>query len=488
MTRRGINILIAMTLIVAAVPTFGQQAKQKDVDELKRAVETQEESIRQLKERIRELEGGVAPRVVPPAEAPPAAAAETGEPISPAEEIEAMMARKYGRQSPIQYRANFDDKQEAAPRPSDETFDTQFRGYIPIPNTVFLLKFNPKPRLDMMFDSRNSGDDFRFVPAKVPVEHTPQHGGGERFNANGNGSQIRVDMRAPALNSNFRLYYQNDFFGSDTRHFQYRLQHFYGQAYGIVAGFTYGVFEDPDAWPDTLDYEGPNSVIFARRPLLHYTLSLAEHWNMTLGIEDPDSFVDTTGDPDASPRTRAPDGGFNIRWEPGAFGHIQFSTIMRSIGVDGDTLGSDDVFGWGVNLAGSLNVTPRDTAQFWFVYGQGVGGMGNDTSFVNSDAAFDNDGDLVALDYGSAMLALTHKWTPRWRSTATYGYANLENTGMQADDAYDFTHYASVNLVFQIYKRVSIGGEGLYGFHEVKSNDDGDVFRFQMSIIYAPFD
>jgi hypothetical protein len=33
--------------------------------------------------------------------------------------------------------------------------------------------------------------------------------------------------------------------------------------------------------------------------------------------------------------------------------------------------------------------------------------MGNDTSFVNSDAAFDSDGNLVALDYGSAMLALT---------------------------------------------------------------------------------
>lgn len=149
---------------------------------------------------------------------------------------------------------------------------------------------------------------------------------------------------------------------------------------------------------------------------------------------------------------------------------------------------SSDVFGWGVNLAGSLNVSSRDTMQFWGVFGQGVGGMGNDTSFVDSDAAFDNDGDLVPLEYASGMLAWTHRWSTRWRSTATYGYADLENTGAQTDDAYDFTHYASTNLVYQIFKRFSVGIEGLYGYHEVKDNDDGDALRLQVSMLYAPFD
>jgi len=480
--------VIATALLTVAGSLPAQQASQSDIDALKRAVDTQEESIRQLKARIKDLEGGAVEPAPAPAAPPPAAAADTGEAPSPAEEMEAKMAKKYGRQSPIQYRGSFDDKQEAAARQSDETLDITYRGFIPIPNTVFLLKFNPKPRLDMMLDSDNSGDDFRFVTAKIPVEHSPQHGGGERFNANGNGSQIRVDLRAPALNSNFRLYYQNDFFGSDSRNFQYRLQHFYGQAYGLLVGFTYGIFEDPDAWPDTVDYEGPNAVVFARRPLVHYTLSLAEQWNLTLGLEQPDIFVDTSGDPDASKRTRAPDGGFNVRWEPGDLGHMQFSTIFRSIGIDGGTGKSEDVFGWGINLAGSLNVSRSDTVQFWGVYGQGVGGMGNDTSFVNSDAALDRHGNLVPLDYVSGLLALTHRWTPRWRSTATYGYANLENTAMQPDDAYDFTHYASVNVVYQIFKRFSIGLEGLYGYKQEKDNDNGDVFRLQVGLLYSPFD
>lgn len=484
MNVRFARIAVVTLLLIGAARASAQQANQKDIDELKRAVDAQEQSIRALKARIQELEGGKAQ----PPPAPPAPAAKQDEVTTPAEVVEAKIAAKYGRQSHVTYRGTFDDKQEAAARPSDYTFDPEYRGFIPIPNTVFMLKFNPKPRLDMTLDTDNSGDDFRFVPAKVPVEGSPQHGGGERFNANGNGSQLRIDMRAPAMEGNFRFYYQNDFFGSDSKNFQYRLQHLYGQYYGLVAGFTYGVFEDPDAWPDTLDYEGPNSVIFARRPLVHYTISFTDDWTMTLGLEDPDIFIDKTGDPNASTRTRAPDAGFNVRWEPADFGHMQFSTIFRSIGVDGDMNQSSDVFGWGINLAGSLDMTSSDTMQFWGVFGQGVGGMGNDTSFADSDAAFDKHGDLVPLDYVSGLLALTHRWSPRWRSTGTYGYVNLENTAMQADDAYDFTHYASVNLVYQIFKRFSVGVEGLYGFHQVKDNDNGDVFRFQVSMLYAPFD
>ena len=475
--------VLALVLLGSAASVPAQQASQQQIDELKRAVQQQEQSIRDLKARINELEGGkplqVAPQepVVRPGEAP-----------APAEEEEARVKAAYGIQSHVLYRANMDDKQEAAPRPGEYLLDPSYRGYIPIPYTVFMLKFNPKPRLDMMLDTDNPGNDVRFVPARIPVEGQSNHGGGERFNANGNGSQIRVDMRAPTLPGNYRLYYQNDFFGSDSSDFQFRLQHFYGQAYGIVGGFTYGIFEDPDAWPDTVDYEGPNAVIFARRALLHYTLTLPANFFLTLGLEDPKAFINTTGDPNAESKFRAPDGGFNVRWEPGDLGHIQFSSIFRSLGIQGDIVDDQDVFGWGLNLAGSINITPNNTFQFYGVYGQGVGGLGNDAGFDDSDAALDGDGDLVALEYVSGMLAFTHVWTPRWRSTATYGYVNVENTGMQADDAYDYTHYASANLIYKIFKRLSVGGEVLYGFRNVKSGDDGDVVRFQMSFVYAPFD
>jgi hypothetical protein len=90
---------------------------------------------------------------------------------------------------------------------------------------------------------------------------------------------------------------------------KYRLQHLYGQFHGVVGGFTYSFWEDPDAWPDTVDYQGPNAMINARRPVLHFTRELTEHWNYTIGLEDPNTEIDTSGDTDSTKRQNAPDGG-----------------------------------------------------------------------------------------------------------------------------------------------------------------------------------
>jgi len=497
------TVAMAAVLLAGGIPATAQTDQQREIDALKKILEQQEQSIQELKRRIRDLESGArtaAPAPTPTAiPAPPPAAstvAKTGEAPSPAEDMEARLRAQgaFGHPSPVTYRGNLDDRQTAAPRPGDYTFDPQYRGFIPIPNTVFMVKFNPRPRLDMTVDSQNSGDDFRFVPALLPLQGTSEYGGGEQFNMNSNGSQLRLDMRAPTMPGNFRVYYQNDFFGSDTKNMQYRLQHFYAQYYGVVGGFTYGVFEDPDAWPDTVDYEGPNAVVFARRPLIHYTTALTDEWNFTVGLEAPNIYLDTSTRPNvpseanAQLSTRAPDGGFNLRWEPGNLGHVQFSTILRSIGAHDTAKGDQNVFGWGVGLSGVFDVTERDTLLGWLVYGQGIGGMGNDTSFVNSDAAFSTGGTLVPLEYASALGAVTHRWTPRWRSTATFGYANLQNAGSQPGDAYDYTYYASGNLVYQLYKRLSVGGELLYGFKEAKSGDTGDDVRFQVGVVYSAFD
>jgi hypothetical protein len=478
---------LAVTVFLLGVPMTApaQQAASENSDEITQRLEKQDQTIRRLEERINELEGGAASSRPLPEAGPVPPVTKPGEAPSPAEEAEAVL---YGHKDPVEYRGAFTDRQQAAARPADYTFDPEYRGFIPIPNTVLMIKLNARPRLDMIMSSTDPGSDFRFVPALFPVEGQPGYDTGSRFNASANGTQLRLDMQAPSVPGGFRFFYQNDFFGSDTRNMQYRLQHLYGEYYGVVAGFTYGVFEDPDAWPDTLDYEGPNSVIFARRPLVQYKTRLSDNWQFTLALEDPDIYVDTTGDPDARQRTRAPDGGFNFRWTPGELGHVQFSTIFRSIGIDGVTVPSNDVFGWGVNLAGALEVTSRDTIVFWFVTGDGVGGMGNDTSFLNSDAALDADGELEALRYYSTMIALTHNWTPRWRSTATHGYVNLENTAMQDPNAYHLSHYASLNLIYKVLKRLSVGIEGLYGYKKVKSDSSNDVFRVQVSIAYSIFD
>jgi hypothetical protein len=494
--------MAAILAVMLATPRLHAQTAE-DFQKLKAMVEQMQKTIEAQNARIAELETNRAAQPAAPATAP-AATAPAAPPGAGAARLQAnspsiqtmekvAAGEQIGQQSQVTYRGALNDQQEAAARPKDYTLDPTYQGFIPIPNTPALIKFNAKPHVDMTSDNKNAGNQNRFVPAVFPLKGDPDYGGGEQFHMNANATQLRVDVRAPELGGDFRFYYQNDFFGSgsDTGDMKYRVQHLYGEIYGFKAGFTYGVFEDPDAWPDTVDYEGPNAMIFARRPVAQYTYAWNKNWNATFGVEKPDFFVDLNSGPNPGGNMlmAMPDLGFNIRYEKEGLGHLQFSTLFRDIGAK-DGLGDNHhVFGWGVNLSANVDLSPCDFAQLLGVYGHGVGGLGNDSGFENSDAAFDAQGNLKALPYWSAAVGYTHKWNDTFRSTLTYGYVHLDNTSGQDPTFYHLTHYASANIIWQLRKRLSVGLEGLYGFKEVNDGQDsGNHWRVQLGMVYSLFD
>lgn len=469
---RTLGIVSAVAALLLLHPSI-VKAGDSEVQELRRQIRVLSERLDQL-ERERSQAPAPAPATKP---APPAAAAmETAAPA----EIE-------GPASPVVPRQSMNDQQEAAPRPGALTLDPKYHGFIPVPHTPVMIKFNAKPRTDATYDNQDSGNDDRFVTAQIPVTGEPRKGGDGIFNINAKASQLRLDVRAPGVAGSPRVYYENDFFGGSGGEFPYRLRHLYGEIYNIVVGQTYSVFEDPDIWPDTVDYEGPNSAIFARRPLLRYQQQINDEWQLNFGLEQPSSEIDNSIDPEASGENHAPDGGMNVRWERPDIGHVQLATILRDIGVQGPIVGEQDVFGWGLNLSIGLTMFERDSLQLQGTYGDGLFRFSND-DFENADAAFDADGDLEAIPYGAGMFGYTHHWCDDWRSTVSYGYVHLDNTAMQEGDAYHQTHYGSVNVMWQIRKRLSVGLEELYGWKETKDGSSGDVFRTQLGVVYSIFD
>ena len=450
------------------VPTHTARAADPEVEELKRQVDV-------LMKRVQELEKSKAH----PAPAPAAAPAPGPGP--------AQAPQSVGATSPVKPRGSFNDQQQAAPRPDDLTLDPKYRGFNQVPNTPVLIKFNAKPRVDGTYDNHNSGNEDRFPTAQIPVEGDADHGGDGVFNMNAKGSQLRIDVRAPQVAGSPRFYYENDFFGSGGGEFPYRIRHLYGQIYNVIVGQTFSVFEDPDVWPDTVDYEGPNANVFARRPLVRFQHRFGEEWQLNLGIEQPESEIDASIDPGASGRNEAPDGGFNVRWERSDTGHVQFATILRDLGVEGPIVGDQNVLGWGLNLSGGFDVFGSDSLQAEITYGEGIFRYIND-DFQNTDAAFDSDNNLEALPVVAGLFGYTHHWNEALRSTVSYGYVDVNNAASQDGDAYDITHYASINLVWQIRKRLSVGLEELYGFKEENDGDDGSVFRTQLGLVYQIFD
>jgi hypothetical protein len=448
-------------------------------------LEALKQQIQILMERVNELEKTRAqPAPVPAADASPETA--TAPAVDQVTEA-AREAEATAETSPIKDRGSLRDEQQAAPRPDDVTLDPKYRGFIGIPNTPVLIKFNAKPRVDGNYDSSNSGDENRFVTARIPVSGEPAYDGDGQFNINAKGSQLRLDVRAPTVAGSPRFYYENDFYGSGGGEFPYRIRHLYGQIYNIIVGQTYSVFEDPDVWPDTVDYEGPNSAIFARRPLIRYQHRFGDEWQGNVSIEQPESEVDASFDADATGSNEAPDGGLNFRWERAEVGHVQLATILRDIGVNGPVVGDQNAFGWGLNLSGGFEVFANDSIQTQLTYGEGIFRYVND-DFQNLDAAFDRSGNLEPLPYFGAMFGFTHHWSEAFRSTASYGYVTVDNAFSQDGDTYHETHYGSLNLIWQIRKRLSVGLEELYGRKSTVDGSDGDVFRTQIGLVYSIFD
>jgi len=476
--------LILTVLAFVAAGAHPVRAQQSEIDKLKSQVEDMRRALGEMQQKLADLE-----RQTAGARTPSTNALENSLATKDLEKV--AEGGTLGEQSPVPYQHNLNDQQQAAARPKDYTLDTKYLGFIPIPNTPALIQFNAKPRVDVISDSQYAGNNDRFVPALFPLAHAANYGGGEQFNMNANGSQLRLDLRAPAIPGDFRFYYQNNFFGSVNHEMKYNLQHLYGQYYGFLAGYTYSVWTDPDAFPDTVDYEGPNAIAFGRRAVAHYTFMLSDAWNATLGVEAPRAHVDGSSVPGGASATHAamPDLGYNVRWEKRGLGHVQLSNLYRHLGARDGTGADRSVFAWGVNLGAGLDVTKRDSVQLQGMYGNGVGSLGNDTSWLESDAAYRSDGVLEALPYWSGMVGLTHRWSPSWRSTLTYGYVDLRNASGQLGAFYHYSHYAGVNLVWQLHRHLSIGLEGLYGAAGAKNGDtSGDVFRVQLGLVYSLFD
>jgi hypothetical protein len=406
--------------------------------------------------------------------------AEQGQPPKPADPQQPPAAQE----AQVQERDNFRDEQQPAPRPGNQALDPKFANYIRIPTTPVIMKFNAKPRVDLFWDSQNSGDNQRFVTARIPTSTDPFHGGPGLFNINAKGSQLSWDVRAPEVEGAPRFFFQIDFFGSGGGEFPIRVRQLYGQVFNVIVGQTFSVFEDPDVWPDTVDYEGPNSAIFARRPLVRYMLPLDEEWQLNFGVEQPGSEIDTANvDPDAVGVNRGPDIGMNARWEKKDVGHAQLALMARRLGVRGPLVGSQREFGWGANLTGAFSTFGKDSVQLQLTYGEGIFRYSND-NFFNNDAAFNSRGDLTRIPYFGAMFGYTHHWNEEWRSTATYGYVHLTNQFSQDPTAYHLTHYVSANVVWQIRKKLSLGFELLYGSKEDKAENTGNVVRAQFGLLY----
>jgi hypothetical protein len=244
---------------------------------------------------------------------------------------------------------------------------------------------------------------------------------------------------------------------------------------------------DPDAFPDTLDFQGPNGMVSVRNPQLRYGFALSQSTTLYISVEKPSSDIAfKTPEFSAQPNAPSPDGTIRLRQEFEG-GHFQVSGLFRSIAAflpDGRT---DSVFGWGVNASTGFNTFGKDNVIFAVAAGHGISRYLQDTSGLGIDAepASGVTPHLQATPAVGVEASYQHYWKKTLRSSAIYSYAAVNNADLAASTVYNHSTYTGANMIWNPYGSLNVGAEFLYGWVMRQDGQKANAPRIQFSAKYS---
>jgi hypothetical protein len=483
---------LSAVLMVALLspPVLAQQSQtqrlQQEVDDLKATVQALQAEVKELK----------AQRAPPPAPAtaaaPPSSAATNANPAAPVTAVPSTQVDALGlthaERSPLPPQQSVSEDQDSASRIDNEAppTDPALQGFIQIPGTQTIARIGGYAKLDAIYDTRSIGTPDVFVPAAIPVPASRDSGS---FNLQARQTRFSLDIRHPSLfDQTLRFYFENDFYGGGNGQYGFRLRQAYGQLGNTYAGFGWSSLTDVDAIPDTLDFQGPNSVIATRRAGIHQFFHLGEHSSLTLAAEQPSSEISAI---DASAHVHGtqhmPDVILAARTEE-SWGHLQLGGVVRQLGYSSDAQNHRSMSG-GAQLSGSFKVGSfaayNDLLMFGLNWGKGMARYLNDLGGADLDAVVSADGRLHLLTERGAYAAYTHYWSDNWRSNLVYGVLRVPRSPWLTSTDFHDSDYGAANVIWTPAPALTVGMEVLHGRLEVQDNRYNTDTRVQGSVQYS---
>lgn len=333
-------------------------------------------------------------------------------------------------------------------------------------------------------------------PTKMEAFEDQFGKGGESF-LNVRQTRFGVKSVIPSDVGEFKTTFEFELFGvgPDAGQTTFRLRHAYGDWWQIRAGQTWSPFMDPDVFPNSIEYWGPNGMVFYRNVQLAW-MPIQGDSRVTVAIERPGGSPDTGiyGERlevvDTVPRFPMPDISAEGRYG-GGWGYVELAGIVRYLKWDDLTVDAVDLdgsaWGWGANLSSNIKLAPA-LLRLQAVYGEAIENYMNDAGAdigveATGDPAAPLDG--VALPVLGLVAFVDLEWSKQFTSSAGYSFVWIDNAEGQDPSAFHIGHYALANLLWHPTEKAMIGGELQWGRRD--NFDDGfdtDQFRIQFSFRY----
>ncbi len=370
-------------------------------------------------------------------------------------------------------------------------------------------KKEEKPRLDIYgFAMLDMGYDFGqndpawfdvVRPTKLPA-FTNQFGRDGRFYAGVRQSRFGVKGFLPTDLGELKTIFEFEFFGVgvDAGQTTIRLRHAWGELGAFGAGQTWSPFMDPDVFPNSVEYWGPNGMAFFRNVQVRWMPVNNGNKQVWFALERPGASADGGVLADRlqllgiTGRFPAPDLSARLRWG-GERGHVQLAGIGRYIAWDDPNRSATldlggHTWGWGVNLSSNVPLAQKDVLKLSVLYGNGIQNYMNDAPVdvapkLQANPRTPIDG--VPLPVLGIVAFYDRYWSDHWSTSVGWSMVDIDNTPLQTPDAFRRGHYALGNLLYYPAKNVMTGLEVQWGRRE--NNIDGftfDDYRIQLSARY----
>lgn len=303
-------------------------------------------------------------------------------------------------------------------------------------------------------------------------------------------SKLFIKSQTPSEYGILKTRFEFDLFQSDGDP-DLHITHLWAEIGAWGVGQTFSGFMDINAFPNIIDYWGPNAMVFARQPQVRYSMAVSTIGQLMFTLERSDSDLANPNflnenPPDYQEKNDFGDITASYLHEL-ENGYFKVATIARSIGFESSVL-DDSVLGWGINLTGNYALDTQNTLKFLAATGKGIGRYVNDTCCTlyadqtgGYDAGLNEKNELEAIGITAGFLYLDHAWSNDYTSSVGVSYVNVDPLSTQFSRALSTSFYSSANVIWNPTPSSRVGAELMYGKVEsIGGESDNDV-RLQLS-------
>lgn len=321
-----------------------------------------------------------------------------------------------------------------------------------------------------------------YIPSATPVggrgEKTPD----TDFTAEATRLYLTTETNAGEHVVKSRL--EMDFLGSAqgnelvTNSYSPRLRHAFVEVDNWLFGQTWSTFQNVSSIPESASFLAlSDGMVFVRQAQIRYTRG---PWQFA--IENPNTRDIVGGAQDDG---FAPDGVVKYAAK-GAWGNASVAGLARYLTEEiGSGAGAveENALGWGVSVAGDINIGEAGGLKFSLTGGEGIGRYVGLAAV--GDARMTAQGELEPISAVGGLLAYRHRFDDKTRGTIGW-------SGLFADAELGETESvqsAVAVLVRDVAPKTSIAAEIMVGRRTIEAapglDDEGDITRFTFSTKHA---